>query len=773
MESDGTRLCFLLPYYVRQRKGRSFCKSCHIKHRIQVLHNDRFLIYSKSTAVRHTFVPKLTIVARSIEEEYTIVEGPAFEKPPSKFIDRVFPDIRRLQSWKQDAEVEDFWKEFREEQLEYRGKSSESQERPKFIEPGNILKDYEDTEAAAVFDWINGEWKSTGSLQYSEPPSFETYVETARKLRNVLAEKLNSQEGFSEALKAKLEALDELISFSTREERIPFPAGYWRLVFLGTSSALPTRQRNVSSMALRIRCPFQLGRESGSGMAETGETDFTPEALFLVDCGEMTAKRLMEAEWHSIYGFKNLKGIFITHMHGDHVWGLAGLMEKIGFYTQHQQRYMKRIKKTPILHIFGPQGLRLFLRTVLQNTFLGFWFCVHELVPRDSDFDHVEPWYVPECLLEENQTSSTYLPFLDKLPARHNEEIVGKDVEMDEEAKCWKLYIDELFQVQVLACPIKHRVPCWGYFFKELTQTSPNYFQSERQRFTVSYGIHDWNVSSITDIIDKKYAYALGVRGKQFSRLRSGKAVKVRHRRQPVELSEVETSWKNFANRAVFNEVPVFQCKPVSGIHVNRIPRSLLLLGDTSNPSSFVEIAKHCDGLVHEATFLDVLRDKAAESFHSTAKMAGQFASSLGTRTLILTHFSSRYETNFYKSNGQVLDETCVNSAEISQDNDNEDANSLALLFAEARSSYSNGPIYLAQDYSTFDLAPHSEEVASRLQLVSTERTRKKHMKRNRKPVEFWFHETMSPAQWRKLRQNVLHCSKESLLSLFNPEEDY
>ncbi|GJD10311.1 Zinc phosphodiesterase ELAC protein 1 [Galdieria sulphuraria] len=60
------------------------------------------------------------LLACSTEEEYTILEGPAFQKPPSKFVYRDFPDIRKLQSWQPNDEVDTFWKEFRDEQLEFR-----------------------------------------------------------------------------------------------------------------------------------------------------------------------------------------------------------------------------------------------------------------------------------------------------------------------------------------------------------------------------------------------------------------------------------------------------------------------------------------------------------------------------------------------------------------------------------------------------------------------------------------------------------------------------
>lgn len=73
------------------------------------------------------------------------------------------------------------------------------------------------------------------------------------------------------------------------------------LTFLGTSSGIPTRERNVSALALRP----DGGR-----------------AWFLVDCGEGTQQRALQ------YGLSlvQLQAICITHIHGDHSYGLPGLL---------------------------------------------------------------------------------------------------------------------------------------------------------------------------------------------------------------------------------------------------------------------------------------------------------------------------------------------------------------------------------------------------------------------------------------------------------------
>ena len=90
------------------------------------------------------------------------------------------------------------------------------------------------------------------------------------------------------------------------------------LIFLGTSSALPTRYRNHSAIAVKA----------------FGE-------IILLDCGESTQRQMSLARLSPM----KINKIFITHLHGDHLLGLPGLMQSMAF----------RGREEP-LHIFGPMG---------------------------------------------------------------------------------------------------------------------------------------------------------------------------------------------------------------------------------------------------------------------------------------------------------------------------------------------------------------------------------------------------------------------------------
>ena len=93
------------------------------------------------------------------------------------------------------------------------------------------------------------------------------------------------------------------------------------IIFLGTSAGVPTKRRNVSSIALRPR--------------ESRE-------WLLFDCGEATQHRIL----HTPISTAKISKIFITHLHGDHIYGIFGLLAS---------RAMSGVT-TPI-SIYAPSGI--------------------------------------------------------------------------------------------------------------------------------------------------------------------------------------------------------------------------------------------------------------------------------------------------------------------------------------------------------------------------------------------------------------------------------
>lgn len=102
--------------------------------------------------------------------------------------------------------------------------------------------------------------------------------------------------------------------------------------FLGTSSGTPTKTRNVSALALRAQNARQW---------------------HLVDCGEGTQHRILSTN----LSLANLGAIFITHVHGDHCYGLPGLLASAGMQN-----------RTERLYLAGPPTIKRFLDGVLQST---------------------------------------------------------------------------------------------------------------------------------------------------------------------------------------------------------------------------------------------------------------------------------------------------------------------------------------------------------------------------------------------------------------------
>lgn len=96
--------------------------------------------------------------------------------------------------------------------------------------------------------------------------------------------------------------------------------------------------------------------------------------------------------------------------------------------------------------------------------------------------------------------------------------------------------------------------------------------------------------------------------------------------------------------------------RPEQVIGPDRPGRRIVISGDTA-PCEMVEDAAHgADVLVHEATFTDEDRARAAETMHSTARQAAELAVAAGVRSLLLTHVSTRYVYNRDGSH-PILDE--------------------------------------------------------------------------------------------------------------------
>ncbi|KAF7433082.1 hypothetical protein PC9H_005028 [Pleurotus ostreatus] len=196
------------------------------------------------------------------------------------------------------------------------------------------------------------------------------------------------------------------------------------ITFLGTASAQPSSTRNHSSLALR------LGGD-----------------VWLFDCGEATQHQLQR----STVKLGKVEKIFITHTHGDHIFGLipvlASRLNGAGGTVDDADDPRHQVDhQMPPLEIYGPYGTRAYVRSGLlyTHTLLSAPYVVHELrTPSDPPSgDNIS------------------------LPLHSAELPSGRDILQSEDQPLWTdIYKDAV--VSVSAAPIFHSVPCVGYVVTE------------------------------------------------------------------------------------------------------------------------------------------------------------------------------------------------------------------------------------------------------------------------------------------------------------------
>lgn len=124
------------------------------------------------------------------------------------------------------------------------------------------------------------------------------------------------------------------------------------------------------------------------------------ERAFLIDCGEGTQVQLRKAKAR----FSKINNIFISHLHGDHCFGLPGLIASF-----------RLLGRETALNVYGPKGIKEMMETIfrLTETYRGFEVIYHELSSKTSE----------------------------------------------------KIYEDN--RVEVFTIPLDHRIYCNGYLFRE------------------------------------------------------------------------------------------------------------------------------------------------------------------------------------------------------------------------------------------------------------------------------------------------------------------
>lgn len=142
-----------------------------------------------------------------------------------------------------------------------------------------------------------------------------------------------------------------------------------QITFLGTSSGVPTRSRNVSSIALNLPQRAEV---------------------WLFDCGEATQHQLLRCD----VKISQIRRIFVTHLHGDHIFGLMGLLATYGMAGSPDR-----------IDIYGPNGLGEYLRACQKYSYTHFNYPLKVHI--------IEPGIV----YQETDFTVTCIPLKHKVPA--------------------------------------------------------------------------------------------------------------------------------------------------------------------------------------------------------------------------------------------------------------------------------------------------------------------------------------------------------------------
>ncbi len=375
---------------------------------------------------------------------------------------------------------------------------------------------------------------------------------------------------------------------------------------LGCSSKMPTSRSSCPCIGVRVGAKQML-----------------------FDCGEGTQRQFI----HSFLNPSKVQGIFITHMHGDHVFGLPGML--LSFLSMLNSSHIstpasrqggggaptEESLKSRTLRVYGPEGLynyvcmtlRLCEAKVGPNADGRPAILVHELVggdtverrpafiKRDRDFAMAG---VEGRTLKPDRDGFWTIPSFDVDPEEAEGAPTRTEWRGDDTTKGGKHKPShnpgrpQGFVVR--AGQLRHTVPTFGYTVQE--DERPGRLDAARIK-------------------------AMG--------LRPGPLYKALVRGEDVTLPDGQG---------------VIRAADVTG--PTKRGRKLTVLGDTSYAYTMAALAQDSDVLIHEATLEDELRDVAVMRGHSTPSMAARFAKDVGARRLVLTHFSNRYTTSGAEQGG-------------------------------------------------------------------------------------------------------------------------
>ncbi|KAG2452691.1 hypothetical protein HYH02_002923 [Chlamydomonas schloesseri] len=478
------------------------------------------------------------------------------------------------------------------------------------------------------------------------------------------------------------------------------------LTWLGTNSGTPTLERNVSCTLVRL-----------------------PGAVQVVDCGEGSHRQLAAAAAGGGLELADVDGIFITHMHGDHCFGLGAALALLdGAKAAHQPDPARRRH-----HVYGPPGLAELLRASLALTGaadgLQLPLLITELVCSPANAHGPQP-------LEAATGAAAAARYT--AGARGSgggggggggaaRRAAGREATGAAEQQSGggdggggggvmvqrlaALHVNDSPQLQAAAAAMGPRVgslqeiwwPPRGFSSQTRVQqldaarrggaaASP-YADSESD--TELYEMYGGSDSDD----DGGAGYGSGAGGWQ--------------RRPPPFVASEGLYWEipgvaGVTVRAaqLQHRVPCWgyvfaesSLPPQAAAVPGAKRRKVVVLGDTVSSKPIAPLAAGCDVVAHEATFAAGMEQKARIAQHSTGAMAGAFAAAVGARALVLTHFSARY-----REAPVMRDRESRATGRLEMEQQSHEIRALIREAAEAWGPRKAGPppIFAASDFYTF-----------------------------------------------------------------------
>lgn len=190
------------------------------------------------------------------------------------------------------------------------------------------------------------------------------------------------------------------------------------LTFLGTSAGVPTKHRNVTALAIECINPF----------GSPSQQNKKKKPWVLVDCGEATQHQLLQTKISS----QQLSVICITHVHGDHCYGLPGLLAS-----------MAMSGRTETLTIIAPQAIEQFLEAVKLTTQLYFPFDI-EFIAIEGLFKQDEKGISSPLPIELLSIELSATHYLDIEPIKLSHRVDSYAFKITQTVQTIKLDIDKL-----------------------------------------------------------------------------------------------------------------------------------------------------------------------------------------------------------------------------------------------------------------------------------------------------------------------------------------